>query len=303
MEPNTQAAFEKIIHYASALDTNVKDDPMFDGMSEHLGKVNKLYKTCNNHIRRRVEFDSKIRRLLVIDPLPPEARPIYDMDRPLVGKGKILVPTTTQHFHIESKNKDGYSIATRLSRLTQKAYHAIMQREDAIMAELLEACVRNPATESNKPVNLSEFITCPFPVAVKQMSESYWKSRPNEDPQDGAGLCKIVVNYRDYVEIFLKMADQIKEHPELLADNYNWYDASSGRVYGWDVITNTHVPRGRIYGLPEPEYLGVIPIEHDIRVVEIGEQYDYLDCYQSVGYGIIVPENVFAVNFEVKEEK
>ncbi len=246
---------------------------------ESLANVKKLYNSCAHQIRLRVDFDSYTRKILVVDYLPSHAKPIYDIVK---GKCKIQVPTFTHHFGVVTDIKES-TLAT-LEKLIKNAYYKIIEKEDMMLVELLDNC------RENKTIELGD-CDLPFAEAIKQFD----LMTPKDDFYSSM-VTKIIVNKKDWLQTINNLA-QAKDLNNVPVD---FCGSKVCRIYGRDIIPNKFVQHGRIYGVAEPEFLGVFPIEEDVRVVDINKNFTGLECYHRVGCGILAPWNVYSANFNAK---
>jgi len=272
-------AFEKLKGYAEVINENdLKKQDLFQTLSQNISETNKFYEQASNSIRRRVDHDSFLRKALVVDPLPPLAKAEYMAEE---YKRKISVPTLYQRFCVKNTNEDA-SFYNRADRLVQKAIQKIIKSETQILLYLFAVCTNNRLIIDCR--NESHSIK----VAIQKMREAIYNAGLQFDlPKDHSiAISHFFINFLDFAELTKDVATN-KEKQEYM--DYN-------RICNCSFNASQLVPRGRIYGIPDPEYLGVMPIVQDITVTKIDSEFMFLEGAYEHGYGIIIPEFVFAAD-------
>ena len=228
----------------------------------------KIAASIQEPLRKLRDYVSIGRRALWIDELPDGALPIYDRDvatpafvvgdegdsiqaLPVEG-ARMMVPL----FEIAAYPKIPFAHVKErrfdiIRRIKQKAKDELFRKEDTIIFQMLQAAATNNTDNPTIPVTLANFNMTTLVDAFAGVEK--WGLRVDKifmNPQE----FKVFRNAgRDYVDF--------ETQRELLRTGF------MGQVYGAGIYTSMQVPRGSLFIVSEPEYLGVMPIRIDLTVI------------------------------------
>lgn len=228
----------------------------------------KIAASIQEPLRKLRDYVSIGRRALWIDELPDGALPIYDRDvatpafvvgdegdsiqaLPVEGN-RMMVPL----FEIAAYPKIPFAHVKErrfdiIRRIKQKAKDELFRKEDTIIFQMLQAAATNNLDNPTIPVTQPNFSMETIVDAFAGVEK--WGLRVDKifmNPQE----FKVFRNAgRDYVDF--------ETQRELLRTGF------MGQVYGAGIYMSMQVPRGSLFIVAEPEYLGVMPIRIDLTVI------------------------------------
>ena len=310
-----QEAFQTIAKYASIIEENVPSNialagsAMTDSRRNELvdrailsqdGKI-ALAQAMANPIRRNLDYQGIFRRALVVDPLAQGAFPSYERDIDVTamvissnGTGaesrvfgdRVEVPTwelfSNPTVRISEVRRRRFNV---IDRAVQKARQEIMAQEDANGFAALDAAgvVENTLQDIN-----DNGLTKRDLVELKQQIDNW-----------DLVTAKFFMNINEYNEILLWGAgggqgatggeiDPVTQR-EILQTGLK------ASIWGIDILTSKIVPRGTIYAVADPEFVGVMPIRSDIEVYPADEMKQVKLGWvvtEEIGIGIVNPRGV-----------
>lgn len=255
------------------------------------GKI-ALGQAMANPIRKRLDYQGVGRKALKIDPLPQGALPIYDKDimveatvvasngaapESRVQGDRVTIPefevVANPTVRIAEVKRRRFNV---IDRAQQKARQMIQAQEDAnIFAALTQAAaienaavsMSNPITKLDllslkKEVDKWDLVTTKYFMHIQQFTDILYWSVDDFDP----------VTRREVLQTGLY-----------------------GHIWGADIIVSRVVPEGTIFGLADPEFVGVMPIRQDIEVIPADEpkllKLGWV-VSEIIGIGIVNPRGV-----------
>lgn len=223
-----------------------------------------LAQAMANPIRVSLDYQGVGRKLLVVDPLPQGALPVYDKDvdarafviskrgqvpDQIIEGDRIQVPT----FEIVSYPQVRFSQVKErrfnvIDRAQQRAKADIMAVEDSEIFALLEsaATATNPVTMSSGGLERAA-LTKAFQEVEKH----------------DLVVTKIVMNASAFADIRAwgqNEFDPVTQHEVLQTGLF-------GHIWTADILISKKVPMNTVYVLADPEFVGVMPIRQDIQVI------------------------------------
>lgn len=221
-----------------------------------------------NPIRTSLDYQGVARKLLVVDPLPQGALPVYDRDVDakafVVGKRgaapqqiiegeRIQVPTfeivANPQVRMSQVKERRFNI---IDRAQQRAKSDIMAVEDANAFALVDAAASSVNGVTISPTSLTrDALTTAFAEVEKH----------------DLAVTKIVMNAQAFADIRKwgrNEFDPVTQHEILNTGVF-------GRLWTADVIISKMVPLNTVYVLADPEFVGVMPIRTDINVIPSDE--------------------------------
>jgi len=250
------------------------------------GKV-ALGQSMANPIRRNLDYMGVGRKALVVDPLPQGALPLYEKDIDVsaviisshgsapesrVQGDRVLVPefevVSNPTVRIAEVKRRRFNV---IDRAQQKARQEIQAQEDANIFGALDFAsdatlggentsqpFANGAGGTLEMVDLlniktevdrHDLVTTKYFMNIKQFTNILgWAYRAG-----GAGSNN---QYGGF--------DPVTTREVLQTGLY-------GHIWGADIIVSKIVPEGTVYGLAEPEFVGVFPVRQDIEVLPADE--------------------------------
>lgn len=250
------------------------------------GKV-ALGQAMANPIRRNLDYMGVGRKALVVDPLPQGVLPLYEKDidvhavvvsshgsapESLVKGDRVMVPefeiVSNPTVRIAEVKRRRFNI---IDRAQQKARQEIQAQEDAnIFASLDFASDATLGGENTRQ---------PFASGVggtMQMIDLL-NVKKQIDRHDLV-TTKYFMNINQFTDI---MGWAYNAGAAGTGNQYGGFDPVTtrevlqtglyGHIWGADIIVSKIVPEGTMYGLSEPEFVGVFPVRQDIEVLPADE--------------------------------
>lgn len=223
-----------------------------------------LAQAMANPIRVSLDYQGVGRKLLVVDPLPQGALPVYDKDvdakafviskrgqvpDQVIEGDRIQVPT----FEIVSYPQVRFSQVKErrfnvIDRAQQRAKADIMAVEDAEIFALLETAAT--------AVNTST-------VSTGGLQRAALTKAFQEVEKHDLVVTKIVMNASAFADIRAwgqNEFDPVTQHEVLQTGLF-------GHIWTADILISKKVPQNVVYVLADPEFVGVMPIRQDIQVI------------------------------------
>lgn len=223
-----------------------------------------LAQAMANPIRISLDYQGVGRKLLVVDPLPQGALPVYDKDvdarafviskrgqvpDQVIEADRIQVPT----FEIVSYPQVRFSQVKErrfnvIDRAQQRAKSDIMAVEDAEIFNLLDA-----AADSVNGVTIS----------TGGLTRTALTQAFREIEKHDLVVTKIVMNASAFADIRAwgqNEFDPVTQHEVLQTGLF-------GHIWTADILISKKVPMNTVYVLADPEFVGVMPIRQDVQVI------------------------------------
>ena len=240
-----------------------KQNLISQAMASEQGRM-QLASAMANPIRTSLDYQGIARKLLVVDPLPQGALPVYDRDvdakaftvskrgnapEQLIEGERIQVPT----FEVVAYPQVRFSqIKERrfniIDRAQQRAKSDIMAVEDETCFSLIEA--------ASNAVN-------PVTTVTGGLSRDAIASAFREVEKHDLAVTKIVMNAQAFADIRKwgqNEFDPVTQHEVLQTGTF-------GRLWSAEILLSKKVPLNTVYVLADPEFVSVMPIRQDIQVI------------------------------------
>ena len=223
-----------------------------------------LAQAMANPIRTSLDYQGVGRKLLVVDPLPQGALPVYDKDvdarafvvskrgsvpDQVIEGDRIQVPT----FEVVSYPQVRFSQVKErrfnvIDRAQQRAKADIMAVEDENIFSLIDTAATsvNPVTACSGGELTRDALTAAF----------------REVEKHDLVATKIVMNAYAFADIRKWGRDEfdpVTQHEVLQTGLF-------GHLWTADILISKKVPLNTVYVLTDPEFTGVMPIRQDIQV-------------------------------------
>lgn len=218
-----------------------------------------------NPIRQSLDYQGIGRKLLVVDPLPQGALPVYDKDvdarafvvpkrgfapDQIIEGDRIQVPT----FEIVSYPQVRFSQVKErrfnvIDRAQQRAKSDIMATEDEVVFDLISAVAEanGQTIEETGGALTREALTKAF----------------REIEKHDLVATKIVMNATSFADIRAWGRDDfdpVTQHEVLQTGLF-------GHIWTADILISKKCPTDQVFVLADPEFVGVMPIRQDIQVI------------------------------------
>lgn len=258
-----------------------------------------LAQAMANPIRTSLDYQGVGRKLLVVDPLPQGALPVYDKDvdvkgfvvskrgaapEQVVEGDRIQVPT----FEIVSYPTARFSQINErrfnvIDRAQQRAKSDIMAVEDEEIFKLIDSAAEskvNAVTVSSGGLT-REALTRAFEEVEKH----------------DLVVTKIVMNAQAFADIRAwgqNEFDPVTQHEVLQTGLF-------GHLWTADILISKKVPLNTVYVLADPEFVGVMPIRQDIQCIP-ADQPENLRLgwviYEEIGLAVVNSMAVSKIKIE-----
>jgi hypothetical protein len=290
-----------------------KEAMLAQAMHTENGKV-ALGQAMANPIRRNLDYMGVGRKALVVDPLPQGALPIYDKDIDVsaaiiasngsvpesrVQGDRVLIP----EFEIVSNP------TVRIAEVKRRRFNVIDRAQQKARQEI----------QAQEDANIFAALDFASDVGV---------GFGGENARTGFGGARLtlldLLNVKQSIDrwdlVTAKFFMHITRFTDLLAVGmtpiagaaggavYGGFDPVTvrevlqtglyGHIWGADMIVSKVVPQNVVYGLAEPEFVGVMPIRQDIEVLPADEPKQLKLGWvvnEIVGVGIVNPRGVASV--------
>ncbi len=255
-----------------------------------------LAQAMANPIRVSLDYQGVGRKLLVVDPLPQGALPVYDKDvdakafviskrgkapDQVVEGDRVQVPT----FEIVSYPQVRFSQVKErrfnvIDRAQQRAKSDIMAVEDEEIFSLIDSA----STAVNNAITSSGGLT-----------RAALTSAFREVEKHDLVVTKVVMNATSFADIRAwgrEEFDPVTQHEVLQTGLF-------GHIWTADILISKKVPQDTVYVLADPEFVGVMPIRQDIQVIPADKPEELRlgwVIYEEIGLAVVNPLGIAKIN-------
>lgn len=285
-----------------SLSDEKRDELIARAISTQDGKL-ALAQAMANPIRKNLDYHGMTRRALVVDPLPQGAMPTYDRDIDVQavviasnGTGpesrvfgdRVAVPEfeifSNPTVRIAEVKRRRFNV---IERAVQKARQEIMAQEDANVFAALDAA----ASVENTLTDIADAGLLKRDLADIKQQVDHWD----------LVTTKFFMNINEFTDI-LKWGsgggqgvgggdlDPVTMREVLQTGLY-------AHLWGADIMVSKIVPVGTVYGVADPEFVGVMPVRQDIEVLPADEPKQLKLGWvvsEIIGIAIVNPRGVAA---------
>lgn len=247
-----------------------------------------LAQAMANPIRTSLDYQGVGRKLLVVDPLPQGALPVYDKDVDakayviskrgqapvqVIEADRIQVPT----FEIVAYPTVRFSQVKErrfnvIDRAQQRAKTDIMAVEDEEIFSLIDAAAESGV--NNVTVSTGGLERVALTQAFKEVEKH------------DLVVTKVVMNASTFADIRAwgrEDFDPVTQHEVLQTGLF-------GHIWTADILISKKCPANTVYVLADPEFVGVMPIRQDIQVIPADEPQKLRlgwIIYEEIGLAIV----------------
>lgn len=246
-----------------------------------------------NPIRVSLDYQGVGRKLLVVDPLPQGALPVYDKDvdakafviskrgqvpDQVVEGERVMVPT----FEIVSYPQ------VRFSQIKERRFNVIDRAQMRAKADIM-------AVEDEEIFRLVDEAATSGPNAVTVSTQGLTRvaltQAFKEIEKHDLVVTKIVMNAQAFADIRTWGRDEfdpVTQHEVLQTGLF-------GHIWTADILISKKVPLDTVYVLADPEFVGVMPVRQDIQVIP-ADKPEMLRVgwivYEEIGLSVVNPLGV-----------
>lgn len=237
-----------------------------------------------NPIRQSLDYQGIGRKLLVVDPLPQGALPVYDKDvdvkafvlpkrgavpEQIVEGDRVQVPT----FEIASYPTVRFAQVKErrfnvIDRAQQRAKSDIMAVEDEVVFSLLEqVAIDNNANYDATTGDGVAVITAKASDGQTSLDKELLTKAFREVEKNDLVVTKIVMNAGRFADMrgwTSHDLDPVTQHEVLQTGLF-------GHIWTADILISKKCPVNKVFVLADPEFVGVMPIRQDIQVIPADE--------------------------------
>lgn len=288
-----------------------KEAMLAQALMSQEGKV-ALGQAMANPIRRNLDYQGVGRKALVVDPLPQGALAVYDKDidvaAAVISSNGAVPESRVQgervnvpEFEVVSNPTVRISEVKRrrfnvIDRAQQKARQEIQAQEDANIFSAIDFASDTAAGfggENARVAFAGARLTMPELLNMKQLIDEW-----------DLVTAKYFMHIRQFTDI---LAFNFSPTGGAGAGGalYGGFDPVTarevlqtglyGQIWGADMIVSKIVPKGTVYALAEPEFVGVMPIRQDIEVLPADEPKMLKLGWvvsEIIGIGIVNPRGI-----------
>jgi len=312
-------ALANIVKYASILEemqpanSGMAQQPSFtDQQRDELikralltqeGKI-ALGQAMANPIRRNLDYQGVGRRVLVVDPLPQGALPVYDRD---IDVAAVVVSSngsapesrvfgdrvTVPEFEVISNPTVRIAEVRRrrfnvIDRAQQKARQEIQAQEDANIFAALDFAGDVSLGGENTATDVADAGLLKRDLSEIKVSVDRWDLVTSK-------FLMNIIEFNDILNwasgggtVGVGEIDPVTQREILQTGLY-------AQIWGSDIIVSKIVPPGTVFGVADPEFVGVLPIRQDIEVLPADEPKQLKLGWvvnEIIGIGIVNPRGV-----------
>ncbi len=285
--------------------TNQEKMELIDQYIKTAGGRQKLAASFNTPVRTQRDYKSVMRKLFLVDTLPPAQLALYDRDTQVtaymmgeegegilsVSKGKkihvpLFVIQSLQEIPITQIQERKYDLVDRTQK---KGVAEINKKEDAKFIAVLDAAatgtvdyaVDNTDIDGTTIAN-NAVIAHAAPVDIDVLADSFGTVEEHDVPVD-----KILMNARDYAD--LRKLGREELDPETQKDLVRAGLLAS--LWGVQIIVSRIVPKGSVYITTDPEFLGRVPVAQELTVLSADNPAEL-----SIGFSMFERLGICATN-------
>jgi len=315
---NDRDALAQIVKYASIIQNNQsanqglagspsfteeqKDELVRRALMTSEGKI-ALGQAMANPIRRNLDYQGVGRRVLVVDPLPQGALPVYDRD---IDVAAVVVSSngsapesrvfsdrvTVPDFEIVSNPTVRIAEVKRrrfnvIDRAQQKARQEIQAQEDANIFAALDYAGDVSLGGENTAQDIADAGLLKRNLASVKVQVDRWD----------LVTTKFLMNIIEFNDIlnWTSFGGTSAGEIDMVSQREILQTGLFAHLWGADIIVSKVVPVGSVYGVADPEFVGVMPIRQDIEVLPADEPKQLKLGWvvnEIIGVGIVNPRGV-----------
>lgn len=263
-----------------------------------------------NPIRQSLDYQGIGRKLLMVDPLPQGALPVYDKDidvkafvlpkrgqvpEQIVEGDRIQVPTfeiaTYPTVRFAQVKERRFNV---IDRAQQRAKSDIMAVEDEVVFDLLAAVAND--NQANYDAT-GEGIQVIQEVPTEPLTKALLRNAFSEIEKNDLVVTKIVMNAAKFADIRAwdsNDVDPVTQHEVLQTGLF-------GHLWTADILVSKKCPVDTVFVLADPDFVGVMPIRQDIQVIPADDPRNLRlgwVVYEEIGVAVVNNMAVTMIKFD-----
>jgi len=318
---NDHDALAQIVKYASIIQNNQsanqglagapsfteeqKDELIRRALMTTEGKV-ALGQAMANPIRRNLDYQGVGRRVLVVDPLPQGALPVYDRD---IDVAAVVVSSngsapesrvfsdrvTVPEFEVVSNPTVRIAEVKRrrfnvIDRAQQKARQEIQAQEDANIFAALDFAGDSSLGGENAAQDIADAGLLKRDLSEIKVQVDKWDLVTTK-------FLMNIVEFNDILNLGSGGGQSAGSGGEvdMVTQREILQTGLFAHLWGADLIVSKIIPVGTIFGVADPEFVGVMPVRQDIEVLPADEPKQLKLGWvvnEIIGIGIVNPRGV-----------
>lgn len=252
--------------YASQQRENEMEELLATALESEQGRI-AIANAMANPIRNTLDYQSIGRKLLMVDPLPQGALPVYDKDieasavvvskrggvpEMVIEGDRIMVPlfeiTAYPAIRFSQVKERRFNV---IDRAQQRAKAELMATEDAEIFGALEVAAAGPG--ATNPVTLAAG------ALTRQSLTQAFKEIEKHD--------LVVTTILMHAERFADLRVWGQNEFDPVTQREVLQTGLFGHLWSANILVSRKVPTNAVYLLADKEFTGVMPIRQDIQVI------------------------------------
>lgn len=303
-----------------------RDEMIKQALLTESGKM-ALGQAMANPIRRNLDYQGVGRKVLVVDPLPQGALPVYDRDidvAAFVVSSNGTAPesrvfgdrVTVPEFEIMSNPTVRIAEVKRrrfnvIDRAQQKARQEIQAQEDANIFAMLDYA--SDSTRGGENTVVGQYANGTLPTTNSgHLHKGHLVQVASQIERWDLVCTKFLMNILQFNDI--RMWGAFAANTDATAGSLSEIDPVTQReilqtglfahIWGADIMVSKIVPPSIVFGCADPEFVGVMPIRQDIEVLPADEPKQLKLGWvvnEIIGLGILNPRGVSECNLTLAQ--
>ena len=309
-------ALQQLVKYASILQRNQsanqtlagrpsfteeqKDELVKRALTTEGGKI-ALGQAMANPIRRNLDYQGVARRVLVVDPLPQGALPVYDRDIDVAAAvissngspaesrvfgDRVTVPeveiASNPTVRIAEVKRRRFNV---IDRAQQKARQEVQAQEDGNIFAALDFAGDDALGGENTAQDIADSGLLKRNLSGIKVQVDRWD----------LVTTKYLMNIVEFNDILNWGAGGGQSaasggEVDMVTQREILQTGLFAHLWGADIVVSKVVPAGTVFGCADPEFVGVMPIRQDIEVLPADEPKQLKLGWvvnEIVGFGIV----------------
>lgn len=269
-----------------------RDELIKRALTSEDGKI-ALGQAMANPIRRNLDYMGIGRKVFVVDPLPQGALPVYDRDIDVAAtvissngsapESRVFGDrVTVPEFEIVSNPTVRIAEVKRrrfnvIDRAQQKARQEIQAQEDANIFATLDYA--SDTSKGGENAYVAADANGVLPAALSTLHKAHLAQIKTQIDRWDLVTTKFLMNITQFNDILMWSAfagntgntagslseiDMVTQREILQTGLY-------AHLWGADILVSKLVPNKEIFGVADPEFVGVFPVRQDIEVLPADE--------------------------------
>lgn len=314
----TQSANQALAGKPSFSDEQ-RDELIKRALTSEEGKI-ALGQAMANPIRRNLDYMGVGRKVFVVDPLPQGALPVYDRDIDVAATvissngaapesrvfgDRVTVPefevVSNPTVRIAEVKRRRFNV---IDRAQQKARQEIQAQEDANIFATLDFA--SDKTKGGENTIVTADANGVLPGATGHLHKAHLAQIKTQVDRWDLVTTKFLMNIVQFNDILMWGA--FAGNTGTTAGSLSEIDMETQReilqtglyahLWGADIIVSKLVPSQEVFGVADPEFVGVFPVRQDIEVLPADEPKQLKLGWvvnEIIGMAVVNPRGVAAV--------